>query len=607
MAFFDTTWYCNCGNGATTGYFAVPVWTTGAKVAGTIVRQVAPTVLNERLFACLVGGSAGAAEPAWTVTRGAKTTDSGVTWQECTGQAALCGDTTNAATTAQTRSQAITLGQVIYDTGTASVQICSTAGTCGSGTPAFSTTKGTTTADNTTTWTSLGLASGYSAWANPFSRIGNALASTFGGVAGNTLFVANTHTNDNSAAQTWPVVGSLSNLIKVLCVNIAGAMPPTAADLTTGALEGQTTGASNGINISTTGLYAHGIEFRTTSINTAGGVALSNVLVAAGGAVQIFKNCRFTTGSTSASMRWNFGGVGGYAEFEDCQVGINNVGQAAIQITGPLKLVWRNPSGIAGVTAVTGGAPPQGYLFSLAAPVQGCEILVEGIDLSSINANPINPTSQLGGQNIVFKDCLFRSGTAPYICGSPIGPVVDYIRSDSGPTNYNHMRGAYQGQLFTETSVVRSGGLVLEGMPISWKIVTTANDTWITPFVTPRIAINNTVTGSSKTVTVYGTIHTASLPNNDDIWIDVCYLGSASSTLGSIKNSTKATLLSANAALTFDGSTWGGGGSGAGWSPFKIVATLTSPNIAQAGSIYVVIKAAKPSTTFYIDPQPILT
>jgi hypothetical protein len=98
------------------------------------------------------------------------------------------------------------------------------------------------------------------------------------------------------------------------------------------------------------------------------------------------------------------------------------------------------------------------------------------------------------------------------------------------------------------------------------------------------------------------------VPNNDDIWVDAVYLGSAASTLGSIKNSTKATILSANAAVAFDGSSvWGGGGSGAGWSPFKLVVTLTSPNIAQAGSVYAVIKAAKPSTTFYIDPQPILT
>ena len=57
MAYFDTTWYVNYGDGSTTGYYAVPKRPQNAAVAaGAIVRQfTAPSKLNERVFICRCG------------------------------------------------------------------------------------------------------------------------------------------------------------------------------------------------------------------------------------------------------------------------------------------------------------------------------------------------------------------------------------------------------------------------------------------------------------------------------------------------------------------------------------------------------------------------
>jgi hypothetical protein len=92
-------------------------------------------------------------------------------------------------------------------------------------------------------------------------------------------------------------------------------------------------------------------------------------------------------------------------------------------------------------------------------------------------------------------------------------------------------------------------------------------------------------------------------PNNDDIWLDVEYLGSSSFPVGTIVTTTKANLLAANAAVASDSSTWNGGGSGAGWTPFKLVATLSSPQPGMAGYLHARARAAKPATTYYVDPQ----
>lgn len=611
MALIDTTWYANAGNQTSTGYYAVPVWTTGAKTAGQIVRQVAPAAFSERLFVCIIAGTSGAIEPTWVLTRGAKTVDGGVTWMECSGQAALCGDLVHATTTAQTRGIAAVLGQVIYDVTSGSVQICTTAGNTAAGTPPFGSTAGVTQLDSTATWTCLGLASAFAAWANPHARITNTIQATWGGVAGNTIYVANTSQELSSTVDpAWPNLGAMyNNPIKVLCVNVAGSMPPTAADLTTGALVATTTGGT--IRFNTQGSYAYGIEFRVGNVNytVSALIGYFTNVAAQNAGYQIFKNCRFTVGCTSINSSWWFGQtpatVGGYLEFEDCQIGVNNAAQTFVQGLGPARFIWRNPSGIAGATGITGGVP-QFALFAVAGPAKTVDGLIEGVDLSALSGALIRTPATAGSGNWIFKDCAVRGGTGPYVA-SGIGPQVDYMRCDSAGTNYQYQRGQYQGQLYTETSIVRSGGAAVHGTPISWKIVTSANSIWSNPFRTAQVIVPNYVVGSSKVVTVYGTINAPGLPNNDEIWVEVCYLGSAIGPVGSVRHSTKANILATGIPVSTDGSTWGGGGSGVGWTPFALPITLSSPNIGMQGTVYVRVNVAKASTTYYIDPQPVIS
>ena len=79
-----------------TKYSAVTQWQALTTYSvGNIVRQLAsPAVGSERCFraSAITTGISGAAEPSWTLTKNATTTDSGVTWTECTGQAAYNGD-----------------------------------------------------------------------------------------------------------------------------------------------------------------------------------------------------------------------------------------------------------------------------------------------------------------------------------------------------------------------------------------------------------------------------------------------------------------------------------------------------------------------------------
>ena len=194
MAFADLTWYCSFGNGTSTGYFSVAQFAAStAYTAGQLVRQLtAPAVGSERVFVVIVAGTSASSEPTWVLTRGAKTTSGTVTFQECTGQAALNGDAQNVASWAQVKTAGATLGQIIKRASGASYQIVSTAGTMGASEPAFSDTAGTTTTEGTTTWTSLGAVSNFTGGQAPHARLSNACASTWF-AAGNTVYVGDNH------------------------------------------------------------------------------------------------------------------------------------------------------------------------------------------------------------------------------------------------------------------------------------------------------------------------------------------------------------------------------------------------------------------------------
>jgi hypothetical protein len=140
---------CN-SNGSVTPWSANEV-----VVAGVLRRQLTtPAVGSERVFVSLNGGACGASEPTFVLTQGAKTVDNAVTWMECTGKAGVNGFLASTSNWNDVQGLNISQGVLLQRIGGGSLQICTTAGICGSGLePAFSNTAGTTTTDGAATWT----------------------------------------------------------------------------------------------------------------------------------------------------------------------------------------------------------------------------------------------------------------------------------------------------------------------------------------------------------------------------------------------------------------------------------------------------------------------
>ncbi len=644
MAVVNTAWYTNYGDGSTTGHYAVGAWVANtAKTVGQLIRATAPAVGSERIFVCIIAGTTHTVtQPTWVTTQGAKTLDgavSQITWMECTGKPAVNGDATNTPLSSTARSTAVVLGNIIKNNAGTYYFICTTAGTCGSGEPSYTLTAGVTTADNTATWTCLGVVATFGAWAAPGARLATSFATT-----GDTVYVSSSHAETQSSALSISPAG----LIQYLCIANGGTIPPGVGDLTTGA--SVTTTGNSTITIGHS--YFQGITF-----NCATGAfgTLFNIGTGTNTYVSM-RNCALNMRATAGGAYVFGNSTGSKIELVNTTVGFGGAAGELFGLAG-CQFIWRDtPSALSAV----GGAWPTN-------PFRGTvgTMLVENVDLSAFAGSGLWNTNA-GPVKAVFARCKLPNSAMIGSVSSPGHVEIDVIDCDTAGATYRHERWQpYEGNQTIETTVVHTGGASDGTTTYSWKIVTQTTTRWTMPFESLPIAIwnPNVPSGGDVTVTLEGLINAAALPNNDDIWIQSSYLGTASSTLGSTVTQTKATPLTAAGALTASTVAWDGvasarqnshaysigdiikvatnagrlffcttAGTSSGSEPggyasavdggsvadggtavfraamrFKLAVTCTGPAPQAAGYITTRVRVGKFSATYYVDPKAVLS
>jgi len=368
-------------------------------------------------------------------------------------------------------------------------------------------------------------------------------------------------------------------------VDRAGSVPPVSADLrTTGQIA---TTANNTINLGGAWVV-DGLIFHCGITGSAGSPVLNIANVAE--RPILMRNCALRNGSTAGGaivlgLVW----VGSFIELRNTTMQWAGTANG-LTISGTVH--WLDT-----VSAITGATFPT----TLISPTttRGGSLLAQGVDLSALGTGKTivgNGSATANSISIVFQDCKFNASVTKAATPTSAGGMFpEFIRCGSTGINYDYERYRYQGTQTIETTIVRTGGASDGVTPIAWKIITTANSRWALPFLCPPIAIWNTIDGSAVTVTVEGIWGGGAVPNNDDIWIEVEYLGDNASPQASFQKSTKADNLATGSALASSTETWGGS-----TTKFKMTATFTPQ---QPGFIYVHVRAAKASSTFYVDPK----
>lgn len=421
-------------------------------------------------------------------------------------------------------------------------------------------------------------------WANAYTTLAAAATAK---LAGDVFYVAHDHAETQASLTTITFAGTEGSPNKVYCVNRAGSVPPVSADLRTTATV-STTGAS-AISLAGTVSVCQGIVFSAGDASSNASINVGN----SGGKVWRLLNCALRLGGNNASSRINLANPGGanLAVLENTTVQFANVGQ---QLLSGSRAIWRNtPSAITGATIPT-------TLLNYGA--SGGWWFVEGVDLSASGAGKTLIQAGNGvNYSAIVKDC--KLGASVTVSTNATlgfaGAENTIIRCDSGDTNYRTEKYTYTGTLTTETTIVHTGGASDGGTTIAWKIVTTANSVWEFPFECLPITMWNETVGSAITVTVDGIWGGGAVPLNDDIWIDVEYLGTSGFPLASKATSSKADGLVTGSNCAAGSGTWGGS-----TTKFAMGATFTPQ---EKGPLTIYVRAAKANSTFYVDPKPVIT
>jgi hypothetical protein len=440
--------------------------------------------------------------------------------------------------------QAVSVGTFVRQTGTPTagnerVFRCTTGGVTGSTEPTWNLNKGNNTTDNTVIWTEVTGNELYQTsgiWSAPHASISTCSQGQWA-ANGDTIFVDKNHTRTYTTSTTLSG-GNSTAPKRLFSVNVSGAIPPGSNDLVKGAAE------------AVTGTVSFSIQDWWSEINgfvfTAGSGATSSGginIASGGGTYQRIRNCTLALGNTTSGTITIGPNNGSKAVLDNTQVSFNSTSAILMLNT---EVTWRDTSSF----LASGSVLPT--ILLRYNNNTSSNLTFENVDFSSYTAGTLVGVNQ-GGVSARFLDCKIASGIT--ISSAPSGSViatVSLVNCDSGGLIGRYEQYTSAGSQITETTLVRTNGALYGSLSYSWRIAT---NTYMDNYVSPSLAIWSSTTGS-QTFTLEGIWNSASLPTQDDLFIDLRYPGTSGSTLGSRGTGSKSNSLAAAVSLPASTAAW---------------------------------------------------
>jgi hypothetical protein len=399
--------------------------------------------------------------------------------------------------------------------------------------------------------------------------------------AGDVIWVSQVHAESTAAAIAFSWAGTTASPTRVLCGNDA-AEPPTALAATATV---ETTGA-NAITVGNTGaIYVYGITF-TSGV---GDTTNNDVVMTSAATRQVYEQCTFSLASTGAGSRITFcEDASGLSIVRDCTFNFTQTGHALAVTAGKADVSDCVTTGSANTLLIT--------------PSLNTNIRFSGCDFSN-GASSMNITNTtVDGVTFLIRNCKLPASWSGSVNASTPGDgsVFELHNCDSGDTNYRYQRKTQFGIIDSDTTNVRTGGASDGVTPLSWKMVSNADAEWNHQTLdSGEIVRWNETVGSGITATIEILHDSVTNMTNQQIWLEVQYLGTSGFPLGVFINDSSGNYLSTAADQTASSVAWNTTGL---TNPNKQKLSVTfTPQ--EKGFIHATVRVAQASKSVWIDPK----
>lgn len=339
------------------------------------------------------------------------------------------------------------------------------------------------------------------------------------------------------------------------------------------------------------------------TLRTAGSTADSLIIGGASDNVHYeLEECYLWNGNTATTSGIFIGTAGGnvnsYLRLKNCTFRISAAAQ---------RIYCRARIDIVGGSLSSAGTAPTTVVFEQTTDNAGGKILkVDGMDLSHAGSCTVVGNGATGAWEVTLSNCKLGTSFVPFTA-SPTptnlgGTDVLYLNCHSGDQHYHLIHANAFGTLTSDTAITwTSGGALYDGTnPNSWKIVTTANCHYCTPYRSPKIAVYHDATSA---ITPYLEIlrdGSTTAYQDDEVWGEFSYQGTSGFPLALFADDRKTlAAAAANQAAGAGTGSWSGE-AGSAWSGKVDTGGTITP--AEIGHLTARLVVGEPSITVYLDP-----
>jgi len=170
---------------------------------------------------------------------------------------------------------------------------------------------------------------------------------------------------------------------------------------------------------------------------------------------------------------------------------------------------------------------------------------------------------------------------------------------DSADTNYRMQRHQYEGDSYSETTLVRTGGASDGTTGLSDRHVSSANSKFYAPLYGPEMVIWNNAVGSSQTVTCEILHDSVTALTDAEVWLETEYLGTSGFPLSLFASDRAADILATPANQAASSETW----TTTGMTNPNTQKLVTTQTPQEKGWYRCRVALAKASYTVYADPK----